>query len=177
MPYDRFGEPYNISVIFNPQTHSFDLQQYNAYSALYLPGPYAMVYLLAFAVSSCVIVHTLLYHGKSIINGIKRIQLEEDDIHAKLMRRYPEVPNGWYYTLTAIFFVVAIVSVEVWPTGTPVWTLCLSLLLPALYLLPFGFIYAVTGQMLALNLLAEIIPGTILAGKPLPNMVRTTGTP
>jgi OPT oligopeptide transporter protein len=133
-----------------------------------------MVYLLAFTVSSCLIVHTLLYHGKTIINGIKRIRIEEDDVHARLMRHYPEVPNGWYYTLTATFFIVSIVSVEVWPTGMPVWTLCLSLLLPAIYLLPCGFIYAVTGQSLAINLLAEIIPGTILAGKPLPNMVRTS---
>jgi hypothetical protein len=106
------------------------------------------------------------------MNGIKRIQVEEDDVHARLMRRYPEVPNGWYYTLTATFFIVAIVAVEVWPTGMPVWALCLSLLLPALYLLPCGFIYAVTGQSLAINLLAEILPGTLLAGKPFPNMVR-----
>lgn len=169
--YDRFGSPYNISMIFNTTTLSFDLKQYNEYSALYLPGPYAIVYLLAFAVSSCLLVHTILYHGKAIINGVKRIKIEEDDIHAKLMRVYPEVPEGWYYSLAVTFFIVAIVAVEVWPTGMPVWSLCLSLILPAIYILPVGFIYAVTGQALAINLQAEIIPGVILAGKPLPNMI------
>lgn len=191
--YDRFATPYNISRIFNLENMSFDLDAYNEYSALYLPGPYAMVYLLAFAgmfhlfplrkrfglfwwiVSSCLLVHTALYHGQAIINGIKKLEIEEEDIHRKLMRRYPEVPNGWYYSLAATFFIIAIIAVEIWPTNMPVWALVLSILLPAVYMLPCGFIYAVTGQGLAINLLAEIIPGALLSGQPLPNMVSAIG--
>jgi hypothetical protein len=170
--YDRFGKTYEIRRIFDPVSHSFNVTAYNEYSAMYLPGPYALVYLLAFAIASCILVHTILYHGMSLINGFKRIQVEQDDIHAKLMKVYPEVPDGWYATIVAVFFILAIVSVEVWPTRMPVWALALSLVLPILYMLPCGFIYAVTGQGLAINLLAEIIPGTLLAGLPLPNMVR-----
>lgn len=169
--YDRFGRPYNISKIFDPASRSFNVSAYNEYSAMYLPGPYALVYLLAFAIASCILVHTVLYHGMSLINGFKRIQVEQDDIHAKLMKKYPEVPDGWYATFVAVFFILAIVAVEVWPTHMPVWALALSVLLPMVYMLPCGFIYAVTGQGLAINLLAEIIPGTLLAGLPLPNMV------
>ena len=169
--FDRFGQVYQINAIFNRTTHSFNLDAYNAYSALYLPGPFLLVYLLAFAVSTALIVHTILYNGKTLINGFKKVKVEEDDIHAKLMRVYPEVPDKWYATLAVIFMIIGVVCVEVWPTGMPVWTLALSILLPAIYMLPCGFIYAVTGQGLAINLLAEIIPGGILAGKPLPNMV------
>ena len=170
--YDRFGQVYNISAIFNTETRAFDLEAYNKYSALYLPGPFAIVYLIAFAMATALLTHTILYHGKSLIDGIKRVRVEEDDIHAKLMKHYPEVPDSWYATLGLAFFIVGVVCVEVWPTKMPVYALALSILLPAIYMLPCGFIYAVTGQGLAINLLAEIIPAGLLPGQPLPNMVR-----
>jgi hypothetical protein len=162
---------YNISAIFNQTTRSFDLDAYNAYSALYLPGPYAMVYLLAFAMATALLTHTVLYHGKSLLEGFKRARVEEDDIHAKLMRHYPEVPDGWYATLAATFFIVGVIAIEVYPTKMPVYALALSVLLPAIYMLPCGFVYAVTSQGLAINLLAQIIPAGVLPGQPLPNMV------
>jgi hypothetical protein len=60
-----------------------------------------------------VIVHTLLYHGRTLLNGFKRIRLEEDDIHFKLMQNYPEVPDWWYGSVFVIFFGMAIVAAEV----------------------------------------------------------------
>ena len=86
---------------------------YEEYSPLYLPAAYAMTYLLAFALSTCVIVHTLLYHGRTLLNGFKRIRLEEDDIHFKLMQNYPEVPDWWYGSVFVFFFCMAIVAAEV----------------------------------------------------------------
>lgn len=163
-----------------------------------------MTYLLAFALSTCVIVHTLLYHGRTLLNGFKRMRLEEDDIHLKLMQNYPEVPDWWYLSAFALFFSLSIVAAEVcpynlpftripdctpkvWDTGMPVWALLLSVLLPIIYVLPSGFVYAMTGQavrehntlrpqkmlttsQISLNLLAQIIPGTLLPGQPLANM-------
>ena len=39
---------------------------------------------------------------------------------------------------------------QVWHTSLPVWALLLSILLPALYVLPSGFIFAMTGQGVSL---------------------------
>ena len=103
-----------------------------------------MTYLVGFAFLPCIIIHTLLYHGQSLLNGLKR-DVEADDIHAKLMRCYPEVPDWWYLTLFCISFVLAIVAVEVWDTGIPVWSLLLSIVLPVIYVLPAGIISARTG--------------------------------
>jgi len=50
-------------------------------------------------------VHTGLYHGRSLINGTKKIKIEPDNIHAKLMRNYPEVPEWWYAIAFGVFFV------------------------------------------------------------------------
>jgi hypothetical protein len=105
-----------------------------------------MSYLLAFALSTCVIVHTVLYHGRQLYMGIRRIRLEEDDIHTKLMKAYPEVPNWWYAIGFASCFALAVVAVKVWDTGVPVWSLLLAVALPVVYILPNGFIYAMTGQ-------------------------------
>ncbi len=111
-----------------------------------------MCYLIAFALSTCVITHTILYHGKSLLNGVKKMRIEKDDIHAKLMRNYPEVPDWWYIISFVTFFCLAIVAVEVWHTGVPVYALLLALLLPIIYILPSGFIYAMTGQGVSLTL-------------------------
>jgi hypothetical protein len=172
--FDRFGRSYNVTRILDPTSHRFNLSSYESYSALYLPGPYAIVYLLAFTLSTALLVHTILYHARAVYNGVKRVQIEDEDVHAKLMRAYPEVPDSWYASICLVFFMTAIVTVEVWPTDMPVWALALSVLVPAIYLLPCGFIFAVTGQGTSINLLAEIIPGVLLNGRPLANMVRPT---
>ena len=91
-PYDQFGQIYNVTRVLTSD-NKFDPVAYNKYSPLFLPATYAMTYLLAFALSTCLVTHTLLYHGRTLLNGLKRNRLEADDIHAKLMRIYPEVPN------------------------------------------------------------------------------------
>ena len=169
--YDRFGHAYNVTRVLDSTGRRFDLSKYEAYSAMYLPGPYVMVYLLAFALSTALLVHTVLYHGRTIYIGIKGVEVDKDDVHMKLMRSYPEVPGIWYASISLVFFVVAIVAVEVWPTDMPVWAVVLSLLLSMIYLLPCGFIFATTGQGMGINLIAQIIPGVLLNGRPLANMV------
>ncbi|TFY51053.1 hypothetical protein EVG20_g11190 [Dentipellis fragilis] len=169
-PYDRFGNVYDVSRVMQADS-TFNLTAYNEYSPLYMPASYATTYLLAFTLLTCVIVHTLLYHGRNVLTGLKRMKIEKDDIHAKLMRNYPEVPDWWYAAAFVFFFCLMIVGMEVWHTKVPVWALLLAIALPVTYILPSGFIYAMTGQGITLNLLAQIVPGTLLPGNPLANMV------
>jgi fatty acid desaturase len=58
--------------------------------------------------------------------GIMRIRTEEDDIHTKLMKSYKEVPDWWYAIGFVSCFALAVVAVEVWDTGVPVWSLLLA---------------------------------------------------
>ncbi|KAF9523850.1 oligopeptide transporter [Crepidotus variabilis] len=169
-PFDRFGKSYNVTRVLQVNDR-FNETAYFQYSPLYLPATYAMTYLLAFALSSCVLVHTALYHGLQLWNGFRKIRTETDDIHAKLMKNYKEVPDWWYAIGFAAFFALAIVAVEVWDTDVPVWALLLAIILPVIYVLPSGFIFAMTGQSITINLLAQIIPGTLLPGQPFANMV------
>ena len=133
-----------------------------------MPGPYTMVYLLAFTLSTALIIHTI--HGQTIYNGIKCVEVEEDDVHTKLMWAYPEVPGIWYARISLVFCVAL---VEIWSMDMPVWAPALLLVLPINYLLSCGFILAVTGQTTHINRLAEIIPGVLLNGRPPASMVRS----
>ena len=142
-PYDRFGQVYNITRVLTSD-YRFDPVAYNEYSPLFLPATFAVSYIASFTLLPCVIIHTLLYHGQTVLNGLKG-SVEADDIHAKLMRNYPEVPHWWYLTLLCSSFALAAVGVEVWNTGIPIWSLLLSIALAAIYLLPAGFMYALTG--------------------------------
>ena len=143
--YDRFSQVYNITRVLTSD-YRFDPVAYNEYSPFFLPATSAMTYLVAFTLFPCLIIHTLLYHGQTLLNGLKQ-SVEADDIHAKLMRHYPEVPDWWFLTLFFISFTLAVVAVEVWDTGIPVWSLLLCIALPAIYVLPAGFIYAQAGLM------------------------------
>jgi len=169
-PFDRFGNHYNVSRILQVNDR-FNETAYAEYSPLYLPATYTMTYLLAFTLMTCVLVHTVLYHGRSLLNGLKNMRVEPDDIHAKLMRNYPEVPDWWYALSFVTFFCIGIVAVEVWHTSVPVWILMLALLVPVIYVLPGGFIYAMTGQGITVNVLSQIIPAVLLPGNPIANMV------
>ena len=169
-PYDRFGKTYNLTRVLD-DNNMLNEAAYEAYSRLYLPAGWVMTYWLAFAVSTSVLVHTALYHGPSLLNGLKNMRVEKDDIHAKLMRHYPEVPDWWYLIIFVVFFSLAIVAVEHWDTSVPVWALVLSIAIAVLYTLPGGFIYAMTGQPITLNLVAQVIAGTLMPGNPFANMV------
>ncbi|KAJ1307232.1 hypothetical protein OPQ81_001346 [Rhizoctonia solani] len=170
-PFDRFGQTYNISRVIDFDHYKLNVTAYEEYSRLYLPATYAITYLLAFSVSTAVLVHTVLYHGPKLISGLKNLRIEDDDVHARLMRQYPEVPDWWYLIVVAIFFALSMVTVLVWPTGMPWWGMPFALLLPTLYIVPIAYVYAMTGQAININLVAEIIPGSLIPGKPLPNMI------
>jgi hypothetical protein len=52
-PYDRFGKVYDYTRVLTPQD-TFNLTAYENYSPLYMPAAYAMTYLIAFALCTCV---------------------------------------------------------------------------------------------------------------------------
>ena len=93
--------------------HTLNVQAYNDYSPLYLALNYAATYLLSFALCTCMLVHTALYHGPSLIKGMKRAKMEDEDIHSKLMRYYPEVPDWWYAAVFCLFFVFGLLAILV----------------------------------------------------------------
>jgi hypothetical protein len=150
---------------------TLNVTAYAEYSPVYLSASFSVTFMIAFALSTAIIVHTALHHGPRIYRAMTNVKTEADDIHMKLMRTYPEVPDWWFASLFVLCFVFAVVCLELNHTDLPVWGYMLSVLLPAIYILPAAFIFAMTNQPVPVNLLAELIPGYIFQGKPVPGMV------
>lgn len=99
--YDNTGSTYNVSRILTPEFTLND-QAYREYSPLFISTTFAMSYGLSFAAIASLIVYTYLHHGSMIWAQWKNSKSEEDDIHMKLMRKYPEAPTWWYMSLFAL---------------------------------------------------------------------------
>ncbi len=109
---DRYGQPYNVSAVTGSDG-KLDKAEYEKYSPVYIAVTFCMTFMVAFALSTAVIVHTVLYHGERIWKAARHVYSEKEDIHLKLMKNYPEVPDWWYAVMLVSMLVLGIISVEV----------------------------------------------------------------
>lgn len=93
--FDRFGQSYDVSKIINDDA-TINVAKYEQYSPLFLSTTFALSYGLSFASITATLMHTLLYFRKQIWVQSRRAMSEQPDIHARLMSRYPQVPEWWY---------------------------------------------------------------------------------
>lgn len=96
--YDNTGSSYNVSRILSPE-FTLDQEAYKNYSPLFISTTFALSYGLSFAAIASLIVYTYLHHGKMIWNQWTNSKMEAEDIHMKLMKKYPEAPTSWYMGL------------------------------------------------------------------------------
>jgi OPT family small oligopeptide transporter len=167
--YDNTGNLYIVKNILNPD-NTFNPDKYAAYSPLYLPTTFALAYGLSFAGLTSVIVHVFLYYRHDIVRQWRQARTADEDIHMKLMRRYPEVPDWWYYTVLIITFALSVFTIEFYDTKLPWWALIISLLISVVWTLPVGIIQAVTNQQPGLNVITEFVMGYMLPGRPIANV-------
>lgn len=110
--FDRYGQFYNVSRVITPDI-TLDEEGYRQYSMLFMSTTYATVYGLSFTLATAALVHTAIYNGKDIYLKFRNAHTEMEDVHAKLMRNYPEVPDWWYWTTFIVFTGVGIATIEV----------------------------------------------------------------
>ncbi|KAI9019269.1 OPT family small oligopeptide transporter [Phycomyces nitens] len=120
------------------------------------------------------LVHIFLYYGSDIKKNalaiFRRKENRENDIHNRLMAAYKEVPTWWYY---AIFIGGVGLNIGIGYANhsqLPWWGFIFALFLATALSLPMNMIQAITGTGFGLNIVAEMICGFILPGKPVANM-------
>ena len=86
------------------------------------------------------------------------------DVHSRLMRRYPEVPEWEYLIVLIVAVVIGIIGVGVWPTHTSPAVVIYGIIVPLIAILPIGIIQAVTGIAIPLQILAQFIGGAFSNG-------------
>ena len=160
--YDNTGNLYNVSRILTPES-TFDLQQYQEYSPLFLSTTFMLSYGLSFASIISVLVHTILFHGKDIVARFRSMGIEEEDVHARLMQKYKQVPWWWYGSVSLIMLGMA----QGYPTELSWWAFFVSLIISLVFFVPLGIIQATTNIGIGLNVITEFIVGYIQPGRPL----------
>ncbi|KAI7963117.1 hypothetical protein MJO28_001211 [Puccinia striiformis f. sp. tritici] len=175
--YDRFGKPYNVSRVMDPKTQTLNVTAYEEYSPTYLSAGNGLQYGFFFAMYTALIVHVGLYYHKELAQGFRSMWKSASgrdqftDLHNRLMRPYKEVPEWWYLTILLFSLATGIAFNVHYETGYPVWALFVALAMSAIFVIPCGMVYAVTNTEVTMNVLAELIGGYLLPGKPIAVML------
>ncbi|ORY23682.1 OPT oligopeptide transporter protein-domain-containing protein [Naematelia encephala] len=184
--FDNTGASYNVTVMLNDKG-GFDEAAYRAYSQPWFSAGYLVYNIWAFAQYSATLTYVILFHRHEVTRGYKGVRKSmrkiwasirrrpatdssediddlEEDVHYRLMQAYKEVPD-WHYAVLLIFpIALGMVAVGAWPTHSTPAALVYGMIMPIIGLVPIGMIQAVTGISVALNIIADIIGGTINAG-------------
>ncbi|XP_023520807.1 oligopeptide transporter 3-like [Cucurbita pepo subsp. pepo] len=171
--FTRTGHKYDITKVLTPK---FDLNvaAYNNYSKLYLSPLFALSIGSGFARFTATLTHVALFHGRDIWKqsrtAIKNAKL---DIHAKLMQNYKQVPEWWFLILLFGSTVISLLMSIVWKdiVQLPWWGMLFAFVMAWIVTLPIGVIQATTNQQPGYDIIAQLIIGYILPGKPIANLL------
>ncbi|KAH7161464.1 OPT oligopeptide transporter protein-domain-containing protein [Dactylonectria macrodidyma] len=177
--WDHFGQRYNVTSILD-ERGIFDAEKYEAYSPPFLSAGNIVVYMLFFAVYTSAITYGILYHHREIRMGFrdlvnsfrpsKKGEVEQGqvlDVHNRLMKAYPEVPEWWYLIVLVCAVVLGVVGIAEYPTYTTPAVVPYGIALCLIFVVPVGIIRAMTGVEVTLNVLAEFIGGSWVEGNAL----------
>ncbi|KAF9372444.1 hypothetical protein CPB97_001260 [Podila verticillata] len=161
------GSGYDVEEILTDFV--FDRKKYIDYGSMRMSSFFALTYGIGFAGLTATVVHVLLYNGKEMVQRWKESRSEKEDIHARLMRAYPEVPDWWYGLLFVITVALSLVTCVHWDF-MPWWALFLALAIAIFFVLPVGVVLAVTNQQPGLNIITEYVIGYMLPGHAITNV-------
>ncbi|XP_026431373.1 oligopeptide transporter 4-like [Papaver somniferum] len=165
------GEIYNITAIVNDK-FEIDMPKYQEQGHINLSMFFALTYGFGFATIASTLTHVGFFYGREIYERFRLSYKGKMDIHTKLMKRYPEVPNWWFHVLLAATVIVSLLLCTVLKDQVqmPWWGLLFSCALAFIFTLPISIITATTNQTPGLNIITEYVMGIILPGKPIANV-------
>ncbi|KAH7864571.1 hypothetical protein Vadar_031133 [Vaccinium darrowii] len=166
------GQEYNITSIIDSNFH-LDLAAYEREGPLYISTFFAMTYGVGFAALTATIVHVLLFHGREIWEQSKSsFKDKKMDIHTRLMSKYKQVPEWWFWLILVVNIAATITACEYYndQLQLPWWGVILACAIAIVFTLPIGIITAITNQTPGLNIITEYIIGYIYPGYPVANM-------
>ena len=99
-----------------------------------------------------------LTHGTTGIND------QYNDRLNVLARSYSEVPLWWYAVLFFCCFISILVILCKGFLYIPVWTYIIALIIGAITIIPFGWLYAVSNYQLPIGTFNELIYGAMIEG-------------
>ncbi|KDN52996.1 OPT oligopeptide transporter [Tilletiaria anomala UBC 951] len=167
---DKFGHRYNAPRVLKGQ--DFDPEAYENYSPLYLTVASYLDFWSSLALAGALLVHTYLNFQNFIWMNLRTGTAEIDDVHARQMRRYKDVPDYLYGVMIVISFGFVVAAVKIYDLGLPVWGIIIGYALVGVYFLPVTILLAQTALVTTVvNVIGEFIIGYALPGRAIPNMI------
>uniref|UniRef100_A0A803LV84 Uncharacterized protein n=1 Tax=Chenopodium quinoa TaxID=63459 RepID=A0A803LV84_CHEQI len=165
------GTRYNVRAIVNNK-FELDLAAYAKYGRVNLSMFFALTYGLGFAAVVATLTHVALFNGKDIYKQFRASSSRKEDIHTKLMKRYKDIPNWWFYILLVASFALSLVLCIFMKDQIqmPWWALIFAAGIAFLFTLPVSVITATTNQTPGINIITEYLMGLILPGRPIANV-------
>ncbi|KAK8848374.1 opt oligopeptide transporter [Apiospora arundinis] len=191
--FDNTGAPYNVSRITDSHG-MLDVDKYQAYSPAYMAAGNLVIYIAFFALYTASLTYIALNHWfevtmgfKNLFNSFRRRRRRRrsskstrkggqegdaadetrgryQDVHNRLMRRYPEVPEWWYAVCLVVAIAFGVAGVAAYPTQATPGVVFYGLVLCLVFIIPVGIIKSMTGVEVTLNVLAEFIGGAFVPG-------------
>ncbi|KAF9912353.1 hypothetical protein EC991_011045 [Linnemannia zychae] len=170
--YFTNGTAFRVQDFLNPDfTINEELYEAAGDTATMTPM-YAMGFFFSFAALTACLSHVCLFHGDTILKSWRSTRGDKDeDIHTKLMRSYPEIPQLWYAAFYVVMLGLSMMVCEVYNLQLPWWGMIVACAFGWLLTMPICAMTAVTGYGPGLNVITELVCGYMLPGKPIANMV------
>jgi len=165
VPHTSDGNPLDLfSLISNLNNTEGAFEQYEISSTTELRFSTVTIlyYATSFAILPALVTHTLLYHGRSILQQCQTsLSNRTNDIHCKLMNAYPETPEYWF---TILFIISFLCFTLVCHFGQLLsWYLTiLAIVLAFVFILPCGIATALTTQNMNDLLIVNVVLGGLL---------------
>ncbi|CAN6482294.1 unnamed protein product [Victoria cruziana] len=169
--FTKNGQSYNHTAIINDK-FELDEAAYNVQGRVHMSMLFALTYGFGFATIASTITHVALFYGREIWKRSRASMQGKVDIHTRLMRKYPDIPNWWFYFLMAATVAVSLVLCTTMKDQVqlPWWGLLFACAMAFVFTLPISIITATTNQTPGLNIITEYAMGYILPGRPIANV-------
>jgi OPT family oligopeptide transporter len=140
---------YNLTVVSNNHYQlnrtAYDLYNENV-GGIRVSAMHIIQLCTSFAFLSAIFVHTILYHGKWILQHMRTsFTNRNNDIHCKLMSQYAETPE-WWFTLLFLINLIILMIVSHFNNILPWYYVLIAVIVASICVLPFGILEAETAQ-------------------------------
>ncbi|KAF8391203.1 hypothetical protein HHK36_023505 [Tetracentron sinense] len=174
--YDSDGHKFNVSRVLDPKGFTLDQEAYKDYSKMHLSIFYAFAYGCFFASISATFTHVVVFYGRSIWSQIKETyggSNTRGDVHARLMKKYKQVPSWWFYTILILTVALGIFISRGFDRELQLayWVIPSASILGLLLTLINGVLAATANQSAPVTIVPELIMGYVYPGRPLANMI------
>jgi OPT family small oligopeptide transporter len=173
-PFANDGSIYNVTKLLT--NGLFDLEKYKAYGPPFFSGANVFGQGAWFAWYPMTLFYVTITEWRTITTAFIQIYRglryrdsnfsSFEDPHSRMMSRYKEVPDWWFFVILLLSLVLGIIALEVYPVLTPVWSLFAVIGLSAVLIVPSVVMLSIANVGLGFGVFFQLLAGVWFVGNP-----------